>query len=52
LLASIVATCKLNNADPVAYISETLQTILSGYPQSQIEASCPGASTKPPQVTA
>ncbi len=27
LLASIVATCKLNDVDPVAYIANTLQSI-------------------------
>jgi hypothetical protein len=27
LLASIVATCKLNDVDPVAYIAETLSAI-------------------------
>ena len=37
LLASIVATCKLNDVNPVDYIAETLQAILNGHPQSQIE---------------
>ena len=37
LLASIVATCKLNNVDPVAYITNTLQAILDGHPQSRVE---------------
>jgi transposase len=36
LLASIVATCKLNDVNPVAYIAETLQAILNGHPQSRI----------------
>jgi transposase len=41
LLASIVATCKLNDVDPVAYITETLKAILEGHPQSRIEELMP-----------
>lgn len=37
LLASIVATCKLNDVNPTAYIAETLHAILNGHPQSRIE---------------
>ena len=37
LLASIVATCKLNDVNPVAYIAETLEAIIDGHPQSRIE---------------
>lgn len=36
LLASIVATCKLSDVNPVAYIAETLRAILDGHPQSCI----------------
>jgi transposase len=41
LLASIVATCKLNDVDPVAYITETLKAILDGHPQSRVEELMP-----------
>jgi transposase len=41
LLASIIATCKLNDVNPVAYITETLQAILNGHPQSRIEELMP-----------
>ncbi len=41
LPASIVATCKLNDVDPVAYIANTLQAILDGYPQSGLEKLMP-----------
>jgi transposase len=41
LLASIVATCKLNDVNPVAYITETLQAILDGHPQNRIEQLMP-----------
>ncbi|MBG0792845.1 transposase domain-containing protein [Methylocystis sp. H62] len=39
--ADIVATCKLNNVDPVAYIAKTLQAILDGHPQSRIDELTP-----------
>jgi hypothetical protein len=32
-----VATCKLNDVNPVAYIAETLTAILDGHPHSAIE---------------
>ncbi len=41
LLASIVATCKLSDVNPVAFIAETLRAIIDGHPQSQIEALMP-----------
>jgi transposase len=37
LLASVVATCKLSDVNPVAYIAATLHAILNGHPQSRIE---------------
>lgn len=37
LLASIVATCKLNDVNPAAYIAETLEAIIDGHPHSRIE---------------
>jgi transposase len=36
-LASIVATCKMSDVNPVAYIAETLRAILDGQPRSRIE---------------
>jgi transposase len=41
LLASIVATCKLNDMNPTTYILVTLQAILDGHPQSRIEELMP-----------
>ena len=41
LLASIVATCKLNDVDPVTYIANTLQAILDGHSQSRIDELMP-----------
>ncbi|MET4214630.1 hypothetical protein ABIB95_009489 [Bradyrhizobium sp. LA2.1] len=37
LLVSIVATCKLNDVNPAAYIAETLEAIIDGHPHSRIE---------------
>ena len=36
LLASIVATCKLNDVNLAAYIAETLEAIIDGHPHSRI----------------
>ena len=46
LLASIVATCKLNDVNPVAYIAETLQAILDGHLQGRIEDLMPWSFRK------
>lgn len=37
LLSSIVATCRLNQVNPVAYLTETLGAIINGHPNSQID---------------
>lgn len=37
LLASIIATCKLSDINPVDYIAEALRAILDGHPQNRIE---------------
>jgi hypothetical protein len=46
LLASIVATCKLNDVNPVAYIAQTLEAIIAGHPQSRIEDLMPWRFSK------
>ena len=45
LLASIVATCKINDIDPVAYLAKTLQAIMDGHPKSRIDELMPWRST-------
>ncbi|WP_263483516.1 MULTISPECIES: IS66 family transposase [unclassified Mesorhizobium] len=40
-LSSVVATCRLNDVNPVAYLAETLDAIINGHPQSQIEELMP-----------
>ena len=37
MLASLVATCKMSDVNPVGYIAETLRAILDGHPASRIE---------------
>jgi len=46
LLSSVVATCKLNEVNPVAYLAETLDAIINGHPQRQIEELMPWRSRK------
>lgn len=41
LLSSVVATWWLNDVNPVAYLAETLDAIINGHPQSQIEELMP-----------
>lgn len=43
LLASLVATCKQNGANPEAYIASTLEAIIAGHPASDIDALMPWA---------
>jgi transposase len=47
LLASIVATCKLNDVDPAAYIARTLEAIIDGHPKSRIDDLMPWHFPKP-----
>jgi transposase len=37
LLSSIVATCRLNDVNPVDYLAETLTAIINGHPQARID---------------
>jgi hypothetical protein len=41
MLASLVATCKLNGLNPFNYIHQTLRAILDGQPRNQIEQLMP-----------
>ena len=36
-LASLIATCKISDVNPVDYLAETLRAILDGHPMSRIE---------------
>ena len=52
LLASIVATCKLNDVNPVDYVADTLRAILDGHPQSRIDELMPWRSQKSSSLAA
>jgi hypothetical protein len=47
LLASLVATCKLNGVDPAAYIAATLTRIVSSHPMSRIDELMPWCFATP-----
>jgi hypothetical protein len=46
LLASIVATCRLNDVNPVAYLAETLDAIITDIRRAPSKTSCHGDSGK------
>ncbi len=37
MIASLVATCKMSDVNPVDYIAETLRVILDGHPMNAIQ---------------
>jgi len=41
MLASLVATCKMSDINPIDYLTATLQAILDGHPQNRIEELMP-----------
>ncbi|WCR18912.1 transposase domain-containing protein [Paracoccus alcaliphilus] len=47
MLASLVATCKMSNVNPVDYLATTLRAILDGHPQSGIEDLMPWRFNQP-----
>jgi hypothetical protein len=44
MLASLVATCKMADVNPVDYFAATLCAILDGHPQAASKTCCLGAS--------
>ncbi|WP_363324174.1 transposase domain-containing protein [Agrobacterium pusense] len=40
-IASLIETCKLNAADPLAYLTATLTAIVNGHKQSRIDKLLP-----------
>ena len=51
-LASLIATCKLNGADPYAWMKATLEAIAHGHPQSRIDELMPWAFKSSAPATA
>ena len=52
MLASLVATCKMAEVNPVNYIAATLCSILDGHPQSRIEDLMPWRFKQPSSLAA
>jgi transposase len=54
VLASLIATCKINDIDPNAYLADVLDRIVARHPMSRIDALLPFAYVKPkaPQLAA
>lgn len=42
IIASLVETCKLNDVDPLAYLTDVLTSIANGHPNSDIDQLLPG----------
>jgi transposase len=43
VLASLIETCKLNDVDPLAYLTDVLTRIVNGHPNSEIDQPLPWA---------
>jgi hypothetical protein len=52
MLASLVATCKMSDVNPVNYIDATLRAILDGHPKSGIEDLMPWRFKHPSSLAA
>ena len=52
MLASIVATCKMSNVNPVDYLADTLRAILDGHPKSRVEDLMPWRYNLPSSLAA
>jgi hypothetical protein len=47
ILASLIATCKMNGADPQAYLADVLPRIVERHPMSRLDELLPFACLKP-----
>ncbi len=43
IIASLIETCKLNDVDPLAYLTDVLTRIINGHPNSEIDQLIPWA---------
>jgi hypothetical protein len=43
IIASLVETCKLNDVNPLAYLTDALTRIINGHPNSEIDQLLPWA---------
>ena len=42
-IASLIETCKLNDVDPLAYLTDVLTRIVNGHPNSEVDQLLPWA---------
>ena len=47
IIASLIETCKLNDVDPLAYLTDVLTRIVSGHPNSDIDKLLPWGYRQP-----
>jgi transposase len=47
IIASLIETCKLNDVDPLAYLTDVLTRIVNGHPNSDIDKLLPWAYRQP-----
>nr|WP_211242033.1 transposase [Roseivivax halodurans] len=52
MLASLIATCKMRDVNPVNYIAQTLRALLDGHPNSRIKALMPWQFQDPSSLAA
>jgi hypothetical protein len=52
MLASLVATCKMSDVNPVDYIATALRAVLDGHPKSRIEDLMPWRFEQPSSLAA
>jgi len=45
-MASLIETCKLNDVDPLGYLTEVLTRIVKGHPNSDLDQLIPWAYRK------
>jgi len=52
MLASLIATCKMSDVNPIDYIAQTLRAILDGHPRSRIKDLMPWRFDRPSSLAA
>ncbi len=50
VIASLIETCKLNGTNPHAYLTEALECLVAGHPQSRIDELMPWSKPAPQDV--
>jgi transposase len=52
VIASLIETCKLNDVEPLGYLTDILTRIVNGHPNSQIDDLLPWAYITTPELKA